>query len=241
MEELKLTPEELKDIIKDAEVIGKGFFGTVFKYKDRLIKLDEGLYKVLNANDRIFADEMFERRYRWNKETFVNPKQIEILASKQKDITLTKLPQGIVNVKGIIPGIIIPYHEDHKNLELLPKDDYVKLLKILRKLLLAVKELADNERAHHDLIRANTEGSKNIEYNILYKDDTPQIIDLDGELVKYGENFKDASKMYSDLGAIILGYFKTNNLPTDIKSDIITDEKKAQELIEELDFRLKGK
>lgn len=241
MEELKLTPEELKDIVDDGQMIGHGFFGMTFKYKDRLIKLDKQLYSLLKYNDKRFADEMFNHRYKWTKESFVNPKQIEILASKQKDITLTKLPQGVVNVEGIIPGIIIPYHEDHKALELLPKDDYVTLLKILRKLLLEVKELADHEISQEDLVHYYDKARKNRKYNILYKGTEPQIIDLDGELITCGENFKSAKGMYQELGNVVLGYFDANNLPTDVKSDIITDEKKAQELIEELDFRLKGK
>ena len=241
MEELNLTPEELKIIIDDGKMIGHGFFGMTFKYGDRLIKLDKQLYSLLKYNNNEFADEMFNHRYKWEKENFTNPRQIEVLASKQKDITLTKLPQGVVNVKGIIPGIIIPYHEDHKALELLPKEDYITLLKILKKLLLEVKELADHEISQEDLVHYYNKARKNKRYNILYKDDVPQIIDLDGELITCGENFKSAKGMYQELGNVILGYFEANNLPTDTKSDIITDEKKAQDLIEELDFRLKGK
>ena len=134
MEELKLTPSELKKIIDDSKMIGSGFFGTTFEYNGDLIKLDNNLYSLLRANDPILAEHVFKDRYRWDREPFANPEQIATLASKQKDITLTKLPKGIVKVDGIIPGIIIPYHRNHQGLEKLPPNDYKRLLIILRKL-----------------------------------------------------------------------------------------------------------
>lgn len=237
MEELKVTPKELKQLIDDSKMIGQGFFGTVFQYKNHLIKLDKVLYSLLRSNHEIFADEVFKDHYRFNREDMVNPKQIEILASKQKDITLTQMPKGIVRVGEHVPGIIIPYHENHQNLSLLPKDDYITLLKVLRKLLLSVKELADNEIAHHDLVHSDKWG-RNRDYNILYKGDTPQIIDIEGDFIACGENFKDAEEMYNQLGNIVLGYFKTNGLTTNLTDDMITDSKKAGLLIDELEDRL---
>ena len=38
MEEIKLTPEELKQAIDFGKLIGSGFFSSVFTYKGRLIK-----------------------------------------------------------------------------------------------------------------------------------------------------------------------------------------------------------
>lgn len=249
MEELSITPKELKQLIDDSKMIGGGFFGTVFEYKDRLIKLDNVLYNLLQVNSAKFADQLYREHYglhikelnnpnHISMRNFANPKQIELLASKQEKIALTQMPKGIVRVGETVPGIIIPYHKDYQNISLLPQDDYLLLLKILRKLLLAVKELADNEIAHHDLVHTDRWGI-NRDYNVLYKDSTPQIIDIDGRLIACGDDFKDAQQMYNQLGDIILGYFKVNGLTTSLRPKMINDEKDAALLIDELEEQLK--
>jgi len=240
MEELKLTPEQLKELMEDGEMIGQGFFGTTFRYKDSLIKLDNSLYSLLNGNKKKFSDEMFDYRYRWGKENFAKEEQIAFLANKQKDITLTKLPQGIVRVKDVIPGIIIPYHKNHDSLEKLSPKDYKKLLVILKKLLLAVQELADNKIAQTDLIQYDKHTNKP-KYNILYKDETPQIIDLEGPRIICGKDFVEGEDMYKELGEVILQYFKANDLKINITNEDIKDENKARDLINELENRIKGK
>ena len=47
MEEIKLSPEELKKAIEFGKLIGDGFFSKVFTYKGRLIKMDKELYNLL--------------------------------------------------------------------------------------------------------------------------------------------------------------------------------------------------
>ena len=79
MEEIKLTPEELKKAIDFGKLIGSGFFSSVFTYKGRLIKLDKELYRLLKANDSSISKEMVKRRYRWDQEDFNDRDQLEEL------------------------------------------------------------------------------------------------------------------------------------------------------------------
>lgn len=241
MEELKLTPSELRELTKNSKLIGRGFFGSVFKYKDRLIKLDSVLYSLLNGSDASLADKVFSDHYRYSREDFADVSQIETLAGKQKDITLTKMPLGVVRVDSRVPGVIIPYHEGYQDLEKMSPTDYKKLLVILKKLLLAVQELADNEISHADLIHRSQESRQKMAYNVMYKDETPQIVDLEGQLITCGKHFKDAKEMYNELGRVVLSYFKANKLPIEVTGEDITDEAKARGLINELENRVRGK
>lgn len=238
MEVLELSPEELKDVISLGKVIGEGFFGTVFTYRDRLIKLDSNLYFQLRANAKKFSNHVVREIH----PDFSNPSQIEELVRRQPNITLTKLPLGIVTIKdtNISPGIIIPYHRDHDKLETLARDDYKKVLIILRKLLDAVKELADNQISQEDLIQYGDRfHPKKRSYNVLYQGDTPQIIDLSGRYIKAGKEFQDALAMYNGLGNIILDYFTFNGIETEHKRNDISSFEEAEEMIDELDVKVK--
>lgn len=239
MRELKLTPLEMKRLIQNTRMIGQGNFGVTFEHNGRLIKLDKYLYSLLRVNDD--ADFTFDQVYHKYKPDFADPLQIARLVEKQKNITLTSLPEGIVTINGRTTGIIIPYHRNHLALEKLSPKDYKRLLIILRKLLQEVRELADNEISQEDLAHFPDKWSRKKEYNVLYQGDTPQIIDLAGDFVRVGQDFTDPSLMYRSLADVILDFFVLNQLETDVKEEDITDPKKAEALIDELERRLKGK
>lgn len=242
MRELKVSPEELKNIIDNGKMIGKGFFGTVFTYQDKLIKLDKSLYNLLEVNDKSLAKEVIENHYKFpdQREDFNSRDQIEYLANQQKHIKLTRLPEGIVTLKdvnskinGISPGIIIPYHMNHQKLERLSKKDYLKVLIILKNLLLAVKELADNRISQEDLIEANSQNKH--KYNVMYKDTTPQIIDLSGEFIVEGDYFINAREMYRGLGNIIFDFINDENFPR----EELTSYEENKELLDDYERSIK--
>ena len=249
MEELKLTPEELKIAIENSKVLGKGFFGTTFTYQDKLIKLDNRLFDILKSNDLENCRWAADHIYKWDKSDFNSRTQIEELVKRQPNITLTKLPLGIVTLKGveqknigISPGILIPYHKDHEMLEKLSKDDYKKILIILKKLLLAVRELADNEIAQNDLYNPfNGRGKKSNQYNVMYQGDTPQIIDMSGSEIKVGKEYRNAKLMYQGLGNIIMDYFDFNNLKSPYDMDKVESEQQVHDMINEFEKETKGK
>ena len=136
-------------------------------------------------------------------------------------------------INGISPGIIIPYHMNHQKLEKLSKKDYQKVLIILKNLLLAVRELADNRIAQEDLIEANSKNKH--KYNVMYKDTTPQIIDLSGDLVAEGDYFINAKEMYKQLGHIIFNFIDNQ----DIKKEELTSFEENKELLEEFERKIK--
>ena len=249
MEEIKLTPEELKKAIDFGKLIGSGFFSSVFTYKGRLIKMDNVLYKLLKANDPRFARDVINDHYRWNQNDFNDRDQLEELAKRQSKI-IPKVPEGIItikdtnsNINGISPGIIIPHFKDYENLKKLSPTEYKQLLIILKKVLNAIKSLADNEIAQEDIFHVETnkdsDHSSLYDYNIVYKGNDAQMIDLSGPMVKVGKDFTNANGMYKEFAELINHYYQENNFtPIYNSNDNITEDNLSR-MITEFDRQAK--
>ena len=243
MEEIKLTPNELKAAIDFGKLIGSGFFSSVFTYKGRLIKMDNNLYSLLKGNDPVFSKVIVLDHYKWGKKDFNSREQLEELEKRQVKIR-PKVPEGIITIKdddtrisNVSPGIIIPYFEGYDNLKNIPKTEYKRLLILLRKIFDDIKNLADNEIAQEDLYHtAKKKDSLNpglYDYNILQKDEDAQIIDMSGPLVKVGKEFTDANRMYQEFAALINHYYYANGLkPIYAENDDLTEEKLSQMITE---------
>lgn len=247
LEEVKMSPIELKKAIQIGKLLGTGLLGAVFEYKDKLIKLDERLYRALDVNHICVADWVIDNHYRFEKKDFDDRSQLEYLFSKQPSVSLTKLPTGIITLRdvdpknmGISPGIIIPYHKNHEKLESLSRKEYIQILIILRKLLNAVRELADNKIAQEDFVQYHRFDKKARAYNVMYQGDTPQIIDMSGFKIKAGKDFTDAKKMYRSFGNLIFDYFDLNDLKSPYEKDAVKDDKQIVEMIDELEKQTKG-
>ena len=245
MEEISFTPKELKEVIDSANLIGSGGFGAVIEYKTRLLKIDINLYKKLKKLELYQTNRVVREYYEYENNDFQDRKQIEELVKKQKDITLTKLPEGIITLKdvssNISPGIIIPYHKGYDKLENLDFHDYKRLLIILKKLLMAVRELEENKISQEDLIQYNEFGLSKRSTNVLYKDDTPQIIDMSGFFVKVGDKFYNAKNMYMDLSNILIDYCYFNNINAPYKREKVENYEQDKDIIDELERGLKRK
>ena len=247
MEVIEITPKKLKNIIDNNKMIGKGYYGAVIEYGDQLIKVDIDLYKKLKDKNIYNVDYALCEHYKYEFDRdFQDRKQIEILASKQKDVKLTKLPKGIIILKsdskeinGISPGIITYYHRNHKKLEDLNPHDYKRVLVILKKLLLAVKELEENKISQNDLVHYEDYEIEKRNTNVLYKDNTPEIIDMSGFFVRVGDDFSSAVNMYRELGNIIMDYFYLNHLNQPFTRDTVTTYTENSDMIKELEERTK--
>ena len=247
MEEIKLTPKELKEAVDFGKLIGSGFFSSVFKYKGRLIKLDSILYKLLKANDPRISHDVVSKNYMWNKDDFNDREQLELLEKKQPLIR-PKVPTGIITIQdsdseinGISPGIIIPEFKGYTDFSNVSKEDYKRLLILLKKLFEDIKGLADNEIAQEDLFRPDLRNNQNHHFNIIQKGNDPQIIDMSGPLVNVGKNFKDASRMYSEFAGLINHYYRSNGLEPIYHEDTDITEKKLSEMITEFDKQTRHK
>ncbi len=252
MKEIKLTPEELKAAIDFGKRIGEGFFGTVFTYKGKLIKLDKSLYNALRSTIPMLSSDMLRYRYRWGKEDLDNREQLEEL-EKRQHLIRPKVPEGIVTITdtddridGVSPGIIIPHFEDYENLKQVPSNDYKRILIILRKIFDDIRSLADNEITNEDIYRSNS-GShldypKFHEYNILQKGNDAQIVDMSGPFVHVGKDFTSPDRMYSEFAAIINRYFRDNGLDPiyDHHNEKINEAKLAY-MISEFEKQTKSK
>lgn len=246
MREIKLTPEELREAIDFGKLLGIGAFGSVFTYKGKLIKMDNILYGLLKNNDPRFTKDMIAYHYRWGKNDFNDREQLEELSKKQPYIR-TKVPEGIITIKdsdesinNVSPGIIIPHFKEYKSLGEIPKDDYKRLLLLLKKVFDDIKELADNEIAQEDLFRAARKTSNN-HYNIIQKDNDARIIDMSGPLVKVGKEFKNPDSMYSDYAALINNYNRENNFEIVHQEDEPMNEDKLQEMLNEFEKQTRKK
>ena len=193
MKDLYYTSSEMKTIIDDSKLISdNGFSSTVFLHGNNLIKLDKNLYSLLKINSLSLANRVFKNVYMWNNKPFVERQQIEYLQSRQPDIKLTNFDLGVVFVNDRVCGINLYNHMDYKDLTYIDTDLKTSL-KILENILLAIKELEDNEISHLDLSKAQQGCEPTL--NILYKNTDIKLCDLSGKFVTYGENF-DKEGMY---------------------------------------------
>ena len=218
MEILKFNVNELKDAIDNGKLISdSGFSGSIFLHGEKLLKLDQNLYHYLRINSKTFAKKIFERTYRYNDKPFVNKELIEYLLSKQANIHLTDFDLGIVYVNERICGSILTPHLDYQDLTTYSAKDNVTLLKILKNLLLALRELDLNQISHLDL--ANGEKNKEPTLNVLYKDTDIKLCDLsDDRFITYGKNF-NPEEMYTEYKYVILYLIKKLGISI---SDLLT-------------------
>lgn len=244
MEELEVSPRKLKEMIDNGTFIGKGNYGSVFTYQDRLIKLDNLLYSLLKDSKKEESERKVYYRYLGGRENFNDIKQIEWLSGKQKDVKLTKLPQGVLRLVdvnyqnvGLIPGIIIPYLKGYDKLEKFDKRNQKNVLIILKRLLEEVRELEENHISQEDLYHPS--GIVNRNYNIMYKDDNPMIIDMSGVNINCGDKYKDSKSMYIELGQVIIDFLNYYHIESPYPRWYTDTFDKNKELVSELEGKIK--
>ena len=243
MEELRLTCKELKNIFNESKVIGNGYFGIVLDYHDKLYKIDNCLYKKATYSDMYLFKNNVEKYYEYG-DNFNDPKQIELLTNIQNNVKLTKLPKGIITIKDInnekVCGIILPYHKGYENLDKFPLSHKKDLLIILKKLLLAAKELENNQISQEDFAGYATDGDiYKRNYNVLYKGLDVQIIDMSGKLVKVQDEYLSSCNMYRSLSNILIDYYYFYKIKCPYIREKVTTYEENEEMLNKLIYELK--
>lgn len=196
MKIIRLTVEELINIINNNEYIGMGSYGLVVKFNsDYLFKFNykefiecfktdgNKISLVLENPAKIFKE--IEIRKNINK--FMNGKQeplrvqnIKMLMAKQKYVTRTIFTQGLVYINDYCVGYLLKHHKNMINLFDYIKNNSVSIKEqqaILSNIKMAMLELLDNG------IYLNDFTMRNMMYNPQTKE--VQFIDFEDSLSCY--------------------------------------------------------
>lgn len=185
MEKIYTSLNDLPQVVLDSHFIGgtEKNYHRLFLYDDSLIKVNKYLYYA--AYDR----EIGKLRKELINQALTSPSifiQTKLLEKKQRDVLLSSFPKGIFYVNHIPSGIILNYHRDYRSLQNYFIKDYKEFLIILRRILIRIKELDDNDIYQRDLNLSN----------ILYNNENVELIDLDGPFIKIGRDPKIRKAMY---------------------------------------------
>ena len=157
MLEARIKSEDLRKL----RIIGRGTEGIVYNAGKGI------LYKLYTCKDDSHS-----------------PEQIQTAVSRQPLIKHSTLPLGTLYVDDAFAGCILKYHHLYTNIHnicILPKK---MKLEIIRKIIMQVKELTDNNINNFDL--ANKKDFQGHNSNILISlMGNIQIIDLDGRGIAY--------------------------------------------------------
>lgn len=216
VEPLYLSRKDIEFLESKKYEIGRGTDGVVYrspnpKEKDILLKIYLKSFEELkNPNYKVIYDaegvniannkEFFRKIRNPNryKITYFNKEGLKLngieavyqAIERQPYIKNTHLQKKPIYIDGHFGGTILHYHRHHTaiaNLRLFPKQTQINVLK---KLVVAVKELLDNNIYHIDLgLKPETQFR---EANVLISlslNPIPAIIDIDGKSAIYTESF----------------------------------------------------
>ncbi len=220
MDKIEITEKELQKL----KIIGQGTEGTIYKYnKNELLKIYYSYYDYMQvdikepiidedgvnitpfkniSNKKVerniiqYYDKENVRLSRWDAIT----KAIET----QKDIKLTKLPQKPIYVDGKFKGCSLYYHRHALNIySVMSIPSYNIRLKIVKRIIEKVEELAKHNIYHIDLCQHPTWECKNT--NILLTPFLePEIIDIDGHSAIYSDTFNEKFQKMTEFSLNVL-------------------------------------
>jgi serine/threonine protein kinase len=190
-----LTEKDLNILTTKNEVRGSGSLGVLYEIpNDELIKL---YYKD-------FVDEFIKRDYSTLHQTIEITKEvyqflkyepelnrIKKLIERQKYITMTQLPIGVVTFESWLIGVILKYHGNCLNLgqyiEFISRNELISILKIVRS---RIDELHKNYIYPTDIKENNILVNPN--------DKSIYLIDLDDLYTRVLDEYDEYSYNYSN-------------------------------------------
>lgn len=200
--------------------IGEGTEAIVYRAGNGI------LYKVYKGKYYIaIGSEQVKKGY--------SPRIIEEAASRQQYIQHSTLPLGALYIDDKFKGCVLKEHHgygDIYNINILPKKLKIKLLK---KLVLNVKELLDHDIYHVDLSNKKIPGVH--KGNVLFSlTGDIQLIDLDGKSTIYTHRFD--SQFYQLTIQSLLALITDLLFELDIEEEFFEDIMYITEKLKELGF-----
>lgn len=193
--------------------VGRGHFNRVLYNRE-----DGILFKVNKRVYNNFCPDYGQETYD-EKECLrsfshtIDVDQLEYFSNVQKNISLTKLPYGLIRCEGINAGVLLPYHYDYFNMGRMLLTNK-ELLKYLEMLLERIRELELNKIVQTDLacnFFSTMDDYGRGDLNIVINSDDMQLIDLDGDFVKYN-TLDQLYSMYIEFIKVLDIYNDLNNL-----------------------------
>ena len=244
IEPIYLTSKDLENIKK--KKIAKGREGTIYKIKPGVLyKIyheynDNLLWKVTPVYDsegvniasyKNYDISIKERKILkyFDKEGTRLSREAALYKAieRQKDIKHTDLPKNVIYVDHQIKGCVLKEHYPSFKIYAIESLPFQIRLKLLKQLLLKVRELLDHNIYPVDLAQRPT-----IDYpytNVLYQIPfQTQIIDLDGESTIYTESFSEefyrkAVQNYVLLSMEILTHINLEKFLENLEEYVITN------------------
>lgn len=174
----ELNKEEFKTLLKNTPIYCKGYYGTLYRDGDNLLKI----------NNTYIRDYTLYHKLR--EKGLVDLEQMAIYEEKKPFIKNSMLPKGIIKYKGIWIGVIYDIYDNYDTFDSLYKEDSDLIINNIRLSIIKNMELINNDIYNTDLCNDN----------ILYQDNNVELIDLDGSFIKYDKKYLYETYFYYILG-----------------------------------------
>ncbi len=242
---IRLTQEELDNIIKNNKKIGQGTEGTCFNHDGEVYKIyhktgeqlhaiatedkvDEDGTKIYDKNKPKHYVREDNRIFKYTDEDGVKlgkPEALNRALAKGYKITKSRLPHKIILVDGKLKGCVYPYYKHTKSIYSAYRKPFKTRLLICQRLIEQVKELLDNNIYPIDLCQkfgGRTIFDKSVANVLLDWKNNPIIIDLEGKSTLYTDSYNPlyASTTCYLLATLILEIMTRE----DIQEDFIDED-----------------
>lgn len=189
--EIKYNFENIKKFITEGYQISCGNNNSYIYHDGILANFCKELLDAFRRNKNIKEDDV-KRIFCNNKgeltNSFVDLSKLNYLNKVSKDITLTKLPEGVFYLDNIPIGTIEPYFKGYHWLHFLEDVSHKEMYALLKNILIRLHELEQNGVYRLALDRNN----------IMYNGKKPQLVDMMDKSVICGKDKSLKQNVYAN-------------------------------------------
>ena len=195
--------KELIEFINKGRRVYYGDSKYAIYYNDLLIDFNPLVIQLIkskmNYNESQFMELLTESSiFSILERPFVDEEQIGYLVNRSQEIFLSKLPLGIFCINDVPIGVIQHYFKKHSWLYALEEVDHKEMYHLARYILLSLREL-EEKKIFHTCLKYS---------NIYYDGKKPELIDLHGRKIKYGDDCDFSTETYSDYLMFLMALFR---------------------------------